>query len=76
MRANCTWDIKRELAKFEKYVLAAFHAGKIDEATCLRQMDAISSVELAMPVQAYDAWSWTDEARTNLAKIRAFNARH
>ena len=76
MKANCTYDIKRELAKFERVVLAAFRAGKITKDVCERQLDAVATVELAIPVQAYDAWHWTDEARANLAKIRAFNSRH
>ena len=75
MRANSTYGIKRDLERFCAIVRAARDAGKIDEATADRQFDAVASVEMAMPITAYDRWEWTDESRNALAKIRAFLAK-
>ena len=75
MRANCTWDIKRDLATFDRIVREALQAGKIDEATAMRQFDASTTVEMALPTFAYSEWNWTPEAKENLRKIRAFLAK-
>ena len=74
MRANFTYDIERDLATFDEIVRNALEAGKIDKATAERQWKASSTVELALPIGAYDRWNWTPEAKENLRKIRAFLA--
>lgn len=75
MRANTTWDIKRDLDAYCEIVRKALAAGKIDEAKAHRQYDAVTTIDMALPITAYDRWNWTPEARENLAKIRAYLAK-
>lgn len=75
MRANSTYGIRRDLERFSAIVRAARDAGKIDEATADRQFYAVATVEMAMPITAYDRWNWTDESHNALSKIRAFLAK-
>ena len=74
MRANSTYGIKRDLNRYEQICRAILSAGKIDQATFDRQLDAIAEVEVAMPITPYDSWNWTESAKANLAKIRAYLA--
>lgn len=75
MRANSTYGVKRDLDRYERICRDLLAAGKIDQATFDRQLDVIVDVEMAMPITPYDSWNWTDAAKANLAKIRAYLAK-
>lgn len=75
MRANSTYGIERDLNRYEQICRAFLAAGKIDQATFDRQLDAIAEVEMAMPITPYGSWNWTDAAKANLSKIRAYLAK-
>ena len=76
MRANSNYGIKRDLDRYERICRDLLAAGKIDQAAMDRQLDAIVEVEMAMPITPYDSWNWTEAAKTNLAKIRAYLGKH
>ena len=76
MRANSNYGIKRDLDRYERICRDLLAAGKIDQAAMDRQLDAIVEVEMAMPITPYDSWNWTEAAKTNLTKIRAYLGKH
>ena len=75
MRASSTYGIKSDLDRYERVCRNLLAAGKINQAAFDRQLDAIVEVEMAMPITPYDSWNWTDAAKANLAKIRAYLAK-